>query len=258
MLSKTKLKKIAALKNKKNRDHTNLFLVEGLRLCQEALASNFNVQTLLLDPAAISSAALNNITSVAQRDNVEVLELDAIDVKQLAVTVNSQSIFCVVEKPNYPAERLNKENDSFIVIVDRGQDPGNIGTLIRSCDWFGVDAVVLSRGTVELYNPKVIRSSMGSVFHLPIFENIELQPFILTLKQQNFEISAADAAGDKNFHQTTIQFPHALIIGNENQGVAKNISNLIDYQIKIPGFGKAESLNMACAGAILISHFKIH
>ncbi|MDW7682135.1 MAG: RNA methyltransferase substrate-binding domain-containing protein, partial [bacterium] len=110
MLSKTKLKKIAALKNKKNRDYNNLFLVEGLRLCQEALASNFNVQTLLLDPAAISSAALNNITSVAQRDNVEVLELDAIDVKQLAATVNSQSIFCVVEKPNYPAERLNKEN----------------------------------------------------------------------------------------------------------------------------------------------------
>jgi TrmH family RNA methyltransferase len=253
MVSKSRLKSILSLKLKKYRDEQNLFLIEGYRLCQEALLSDFSVETLLICDDLLSPQKLKEIVQLARYKQIEVIEIQPSEVKRLADTVNSQGIFCIVQQQRLDLEAiLNKEN-KIIVIIDEGQDPGNMGTIIRTCDWFGVDAVLLSEGTVELYNPKVIRSTMGSIFHLPIVEDVDLKVVLPRLKQPGFHIFAADANGDHQYNQVDYLMPIALVIGNENRGIKNDLFNYVDKTIKIPSYGKAESLNMATAAAIIIS-----
>lgn len=253
MLSKTHLKKIAALKKKKIRNQENLFLVEGYRLCYEAIQSAFIVETLLIHPTRISPQNLNKIRHLADTRKIEVLEINESEVKQLAETVHSQGIFCIVQQKHFSVDFVIKKKNKAIVIIDSGQDPGNLGTIIRTCDWFGIDAVFLSGGTVELYNEKVVRASMGSIFHLPIIENINLATLLHRLRQLGYPIFAADVHGEYLYHQINYQPPLALILGNENKGIDERLDQYLDKTIKIPAYGKAESLNIALAGAIIIS-----
>lgn len=253
MISKSRLKNILSLKHKKFRSEQKLFLIEGYRLCQEALQSDFTVETLLISPDNLSPQKFDEIIQIARNKTTEVVEIQTPEINRLAETGNSQGIFCIIkQKQDYLESILNKEN-KFIVIIDEGQDPGNVGTTIRTCDWFGIDAVFLSKGSVELFNPKVMRSTMGSIFHLPIVEHINLELILPRLKQLDFHLYASDVYGDHNYHQIDYQKPVALIIGNENRGVNKDLFSYFDKTIKIPSYGKAESLNMAVASAIIIS-----
>ena len=257
MLSKTRLKKITALKNKKTRDKQNLFLIEGFRLCEEAIQSDFEVHNLFVNQEAVPSANYEKLIQQASQNGIKITEIDNADVKQLADTVNSQGIFAIIEQRSLPFELWLSESIQFLVIIDAGQDPGNIGTIIRTCDWFGIDAVVLSKGSVDLYNPKLIRSTMGSIFHLPVFENVDLTTTLPLLKEKGFTVYGADVQGNTYFHQVSYKPPLAVIMGNENKGIDSKIFQHIDYSIKIPSYGKAESLNLALAGAVIISRIVI-
>jgi len=253
MISKTRLKNICALKQKKNRDQKQLFLVEGARLCFEALHSNFIVETLLICNETGAASYREKILDLAHQKNVEIIEIEPSEVARLAETVHSQGIFGIVKQYRYHLETVLSENSGSIVIIDGGQDPGNVGTIIRTCDWFNIAAVLMSQGSVELFNPKVIRSTMGSIFHLPILENIELHDVLPRLKKLDYQIYAADVRGDFFFHEIEYKFPAALLIGNENRGIDKKLLEHIDKTVAIPSFGKAESLNMATAAAIIMS-----
>ena len=257
MLSKTRLKKITALKNKKTRDKQNLFLIEGFRLCEEAIQSDFQVHNLFVNPEAVSSANYEKLIQQASQKGIKITEIDNADVKQLADTFHSQGIFAIIEQRSLPFESWLSESIQFLVIIDAGQDPGNIGTIIRTCDWFGIDAVVLSKGSVDLYNPKLIRSTMGSIFHLPVFENVDLTTTLPLLKKKGFTVYGADVQGNVYFHQVSYKPPLAVILGNENKGIDRKLFQHIDYAIKIPSYGKAESLNLALAGAVIISRIVI-
>lgn len=253
MIAKSRLKNILSLKQKKYRDEQKLFLIEGYRLCQEALQSGFTIETLLINHDFLSPQKLNKIVSLARHKQIEVIEIQQSVVKRLADTVNSQGIFCIVKQKRFDLEAiLNKEN-KIIVIIDEGQDPGNVGTIVRACDWFGIDAVFLSEGTVELYNPKVMRSTMGSIFHLPVAEAVDLKVVLPRLKQLGYHIFGSDANGDYHYNQVDYRMPLALVIGNENRGIKNDLFNYFDKTIKIPSYGNAESLNMALAAAIIIS-----
>ena len=253
MISKSRLKNILALRSKKFRGEQNLFLIEGYRLCQEALQSDFRVETLLIYSDSLSPQNLNEITKLAQYKQVEILEIQQSEVKRLAETVNPQGIFCIIQQKKIgPDAVLNKDNQ-VIVIIGEGQDPGNVGTIIRTCDWFGIAAIFLSKGTVELYNPKVIRSTMGSIFHLQIVEHSELDNLLPRLSQTGYHIFGTDVNGQYNYNQTNYPRPLALVIGNENKGINDNLFKYFDKTIKIPSYGKAESLNMAVAASIIIS-----
>jgi len=256
MLSKSHFKKITALKTKKFRDQKQQFLVEGLRNCYEAIQSDFVVETLLIQHH-VNSDKIAELIECARENKVEIIEISEADIRALAGTVHSQGVFCVVQQKQYSLESINKKDSKFIVIIDSGQDPGNLGTIIRTCDWFGVDTVILSKGTVELYNPKVVRSTMGSIFHLPVIENVDLSHFLLSIKQMDFGIFAADVEGQSPYFQTDYKEPVALILGNENKGIEKKHLPLVNKTINIPSFGKAESLNIASAGAVLISYIRL-
>lgn len=253
MIAKSRLKNMLALRYKKFRDEQNLFLIEGYRLCQEALQSDFKVETLLIHSDSLSPQNLNEITKLAQYQQVEILEIQQSEVKRLAETVNSQGVFCIVQQKKIELDTVLNKDNQLIVIISEGQDPGNVGTIIRTCDWFGITAIFLSKGTVELYNPKVIRSTMGSIFHLQIVEQVELDNLLPRLSQMGYHIFGTDVNGQYNYNQTNYPRPLALVIGNENKGINNNLFKYFDKTIKIPSYGKAESLNMAIATSIIIS-----
>ena len=256
MLSNNKTKKITALKNKKSRDRYQQFIVEGFRQCEEAILSEFPVESLLINSAKLASDKFDQIVAEARQKQIKIIEIDENDVKLLSDTIHSQGIFCLVGKKTFSFEKIIKSKSGFIVLVDSGQDPGNLGTIIRTCDWFGVDALFLSENNVDLYNPKVVRSTMGSIFHLPIFENIDLESFLHQLNEQGYKIYTADVNGNQFYHEIDFKAPLALILGNENRGIDLNAAEQVTHSIKIPAYGKAESLNIAMAGAVLISHIK--
>jgi TrmH family RNA methyltransferase len=253
MISKNRIKDIRALKQKKLRDQKKMFLIEGVRLCLEALQADFIVETILVSDENISSPQSKQILDLAHQKNVEIIEIEKAEVAKLAETVHSQGIFGIVEQRPYSLDKVLNKSNRLILIIDSGQDPGNVGTIIRTCDWFKIDAVLMSSGSVELFNPKVVRSTMGSIFHLPICENVELHEALPRLKQLNYQIYAADVRGAFFFHEIEYQFPAALIIGNENRGLDSRLFAHIDKTVAIPSFGKAESLNMATAAAIIMS-----
>jgi len=253
MLSKTRLNSILSLKRKKYRDAFRKFLIEGYHLCYEALQSRFRVETLLIAPELLAEEKASTLIQLAHRKSAEVIEITSSDVQRLADTVNSQGIFAIVLQSHATTEIFANAKCELGIAIDAGQDPGNLGTVIRTCDWFGVSAVILGKGSVELYNPKVVRSTMGSIFHLPILEQVELSYWLPEMKNLGYSIYGADVNGPELYHQ--IQYPRPLIvvIGNENRGIGPPVRRHIDKFVKIPCYGKAESLNMAVAAALIIS-----
>ena len=136
--------------------------------------------------------------------------------------------------------------------LDNISDPGNVGTILRTCAWFGIKAVLLSKDCAELYNPKVLRSSMGGVFNLNIFENVDLQIEIQSLKSLNYKIYLADMNGT-DYRNVNFEKKTAIIFSSEAFGPTKEIANLSDIKITIPPKGNIESLNVSAAAAIILS-----
>lgn len=254
MISKNRLKTIAALQKKKIRAQEGKFLIEGIRMCREALLSDFEIESFLVRTDLSAQTDVEELQNLAVKRRVEIIEISAKDADILSETVHSQGVFCIVKQKETSIDQLVWEDFTVVVIIDAGQDPGNVGTIIRTCDWFGVDAVFLCSGTAELYNPKVIRSTMGSVFHVQVIQNIDQALLLADLKNRGYSLYGADANGEIAVNRVNYSFPLALIVGNENRGLSPAIQNLLDKTVFIPGKGSAESLNMAAATAIIISH----
>ena len=144
-----------------------------------------------------------------------------------------------------------QKSKSTIIALDRISDPGNLGTIIRICDWFNVDALLIGSGSVELYNPKVIRSTVGSIFHFPILENVDLSLSLKKLK--NYKIISADLNGTSSIDKYNFSEKICIIIGSEAHGISSNLKNLITDSVSIPKFGKVESLNAAVALSIFLT-----
>jgi len=257
MISKNRLKAIAALKQKKFRHQEQVFLVEGLRMCQEALCSDFSIAELIVRSDMSLLAEVQALIARAKDHASIVTEISSKDAESLAETIHNQGIFCIVHLKEVSFEMAPWSRAKLAVLLDAGQDPGNVGTIIRTCDWFGADIVVLGQGAVELYNPKVVRATMGSIFHVPILQNVNLPEALPRLKEMGFTFYGADVHGTFQMNQVQYQYPAGLVIGNENAGIDPAILSQLDYTVAIPRKGRAESLNMAAAAAILISHMAI-
>lgn len=141
--------------------------------------------------------------------------------------------------------------DPLLVYLENISDPGNLGTILRTCDWFGIQNIFLSKDTSEIFNPKVIRSSMGSVFHIKICEDVALEE-IAVLKKSGYEFLCGDLDGE-NIYDLKKDKQTLLFLANESNGPSNQLISIIDKKITIPGKGKAESLNVASASAIIIA-----
>jgi TrmH family RNA methyltransferase len=250
MLSKSELKYYSSLLKKKFREEENKFIAEGKRLVEEGLDSNFNCELIC-------------ITNQFRETNKELLEklksynirlelLTERDLQKLCDTKTPQGIVAIFQKPKRQIENTSINDSPIIVALDQIRDPGNLGTIIRTCDWFGIKTIVLSESCVEYFSPKVVRSSMGSIFHLDVIENVSLPEWLADHKK-NYNLLLADLNGnDIKSHQ--INKRSIIIFSNEAHGPASNLETIVDEKVTIKGKGKAESLNVASAAAIIISY----
>lgn len=251
-LSKEKLKQISKLRLEKERKIEGRFLIEGVHLCQEALLSDWEVEIVLFSSELAESAGVQKLVEEFSRRRKEVFKVKKKESEKLADTKTPQGIVAVVRKKKFALSKDFLKETSLLLCLDNIRDPGNLGTIIRTADAAGVDGVLLSNGCVELYNPKVIRSTMGSVFHLPVIENLDFSEVISDVKKEGFKIIISEVHEGKDY--TKVNYPEkiCLIIGSETSGISERILNLADEMVRIPVFGKAESLNASVAAGILL------
>lgn len=172
--------------------------------------------------------------------------------KAVSDTMTPQGILCVVRQPVYDAgELLDKARPCFLLLEDI-QDPGNLGTIMRTAEAAGVDAVIMSRGCVDIFNPKVIRSTMGAVYRVPFLYEDNLEQFVQRLKERSIEVYAAHLQDSVDYDSISYQNGCAFLIGNEGNGLSEALSSAATGYIKIPMKGKVESLNAAVAASVLV------
>jgi TrmH family RNA methyltransferase len=252
MLSKEKLKEITKLKTKKGRKTQGRFLIEGMRLCEEMANSNWETESVLFTSSFKNSSNGKKLLQKFERGNVKTIPVKPEEIKKLSDTVTPQGIIAVIKIKEFSLNELWSEASNIILALDAIRDPGNVGTLIRTAAAFGIDGVILSSDTVELYNPKVVRSTMGSIFHLPIYDEVDLEKTIPQLKKRNFKIYGTDVREGKDLEELDCSGKICLVIGSEAEGLNKSLLDLSDEIIRIPIFGRAESLNASVAGGILL------
>lgn len=238
------------LKIKKYRQENKQFVIEGIRSVEEAVASGAHVQYCLCSEN-LSGDRIESLQRTAQKKGIKIYMTVGDLIEEICDTETPQGIVAVVDRISYSLEQLTADSD-FLVITDRIQDPGNLGTIIRTADAAGAGGVVLSEGTVDPYSPKVLRSTMGSVFHIPVVSVPDICDAIDTMKERGFSIYASSLEGSSPYYSEEYNGKVVIVIGNEASGVERSILLKADRLIKIPMPGGAESLNAAVAGGILM------
>jgi TrmH family RNA methyltransferase len=243
-LTKNEIKFLKSLQTKREREESKLFIVEGEKMVSELFTqTKFEIKIIYFTEDYDVNLIPNSVNSqqVANKD------LDRITSFKKA-----NKVFAVVKQQQNTT--IDYSEDNLILVLDDVNDPGNLGTIIRTADWFGITQIIASEKTVELYNSKVIQSSMGAVYRMNYMVT-NLVHEIKNLKQNNFQVSGAIIKGD-NIYKTKLPAKTALIMGSESHGIGEELLKLIDLEISIPNFGQTESLNVAMATGILLSEYK--
>lgn len=238
---KKDLKLVKSLHQKKFRKEHGLFLIEGKKPVEEALQSNFKLHSLYSCDAAFLEKFKQGIL------------VNSKDMAQISALNTPSDYLAVLHVPENNIDQMKSSNQ---ILLDGISDPGNMGTILRTADWFGFDEIICSEDTVELYNPKVVQSTMGSLFRVKV-TYVDLASYIENLREKGFTVAGADLDGVNAFDYS---FPEktALVIGSESHGIRPQIESLLTQKVHIPGAGKAESLNAGIAAGILLScWFKI-
>ena len=259
-------KEAMSLKEKKYRDRLGLYLIEGWNLLEEAVKCRVEISEVFLSPDALGHEKSVGIESVfnLQRDGAEnkgdyasrkteTYLLTSELFKRLSDTETSQGIIAVVKKPKDSLDLLSKDDThSSFICLDRLQDPGNIGTILRTADAAGYSLAVIMKGTADIYSPKVVRAATGSLFRMPVvfMDDAEsLKSFTLTAGKK---IVATAMNGEKAYYEEDLSKDICLVIGNEGNGISDEILDLAEIKIRIPMEGTIESLNASVAAGILM------
>ena len=246
-LSNPRVKRWAALAQRKGRDREGRFIVEGVHLVEEALKSGARVETVVYSAARGLPKELEGLAG----SSVELVAAGEAVLARCTDMVTPQGVFAVVEKPAYTAADILERHRSLVIAVDGVQDPGNLGTIIRSADAAGASGILLGRGTVDLYNPKTVRSTMGSLFHLPIAE-CELGEALRLARAAGVQVAAAAPRDAVSCYEADFTRDTWIVVGNEARGVSEEALREAAMRIRIPMPGRAESLNVAMAATVLL------
>jgi len=241
MLSKNQVKLIQKLHQKKYRNELNLFIVEGKKSINEFLQAGYNPQLLIATEAFTTNVPQHLITPVSKDE-----------LRKVSALQNPDEGLAVFEQPKHKGIL----QEGVIVALDNVQDPGNLGTIIRLCDWFGVETLLCNTQTVDCYNPKVVQASMGSLTRVAV-HYLDLAAFLTTTA---LPVYTMDLEGE-NLYTATFPKDCILILGNEANGISAEVRALSNEVITIPRFSKhqrTESLNVAMAGAIILSEVMGH
>ena len=242
------VKAAAELKQKKYRTQNGLYLAEGLRTAEEAVAYKA-VETLFYVATddertmrLLEDAAAQNIKLVCVSENV---------MKKIADTETPQGIIAVCKMRQPKLENL-LASGKMLLVLDRVGDPGNIGTMLRTADAAGIGGLVLLKGCADIYAPKTVRSSMGSLFHIPVLSGVSEQEFVSAAKKAGYDLLVTCLDGADNLYKADLSGRIAFVMGNEAGGVSESLLEKADKRVYIPMAGRAESLNVAMAAGIVM------
>ena len=238
MITKNQIKLIISLQQKKNRIKHQLFFAEGEKVIHELLKSTFKLVNIYCTESIFKDKYSHQIELISESDLKKI--------SALATPNNCLAIFEIPETKSFV-------DSGLIMMLDNIQDPGNLGTIIRLCDWFGINQLVCSTDTVDVYNPKVVQATMGSLTRVNIYYQ-DLEPI---LTQSKSPIYGTFMDGE-NIYKTKLPKNGIIILGNEGKGISEKIEKLVNQKIAIPRFGniqETESLNVANAAAIILSEF---
>ena len=240
-------KETKKLKERKGRNKSSKYLIEGFRLIEEAFKASLNIEYIFVSDKC-EEFKLKEYLGRYLTDNIKLYGLKDNLLKELCATEEPQGVVAVAKMNN-----IDLINDgSFYILCDKVQDPGNLGTIIRTAHAAGVDGVILTKGTVDIYNVKTIRSTMGSMFHIPIILEDDNLTITKSLIDKGFSLLATSLEGENNFFEEDLRGNIIISVGNEGNGVSDEVYSLSDKKVKIPMPGGAESLNVAIATSIVI------
>lgn len=242
MLSKNDVKDIQSLCHKKHRDEAQLFVAEGPKLAEELLKSNFEIVSVYALKDWINEN--NNISSSA-------IEISEVELRKISSLQTPNKVLVIARQKELVKEPVLK--DTITLVLDGIQDPGNLGTIIRIADWFGVKQIVASNDTVEVYNPKVVQSTMGSICRVDLWYK-ELDEWMTTIDTPVY----GALLNGQSIYKAQKTREAVLVIGNESKGIRASIGDRVKYPVTIPRIGEAESLNAAVATGIILSHLIEH
>ncbi len=245
------IKNIKSLYNRKGRWSNQLFIIEGIKIIEEAICNDIDIEYILFTDKLLYTED-GEVFLQSIKDRYKVAHINESLFNEISDTENPQGIIAVA-KFNIPilSEVLKKDKLSLI-FLDGVQDPGNMGTIIRSCDAFNLDGIILGKGSVDPYNPKVVRATMGSIFRVPLYLSEDPLSTLSTLSDYGLNILSTSLDGSEPIYNIDYNESFVLVIGNESRGVEESILKQSDKLIKIPMPGSAESLNVGVAASIIM------
>ena len=247
----TIIKHIIKLKEKKYRTEYNEFIIEGAKIIKEAIEENANIKNIIISEEAINNELVKKqLKTVIETQNYTLVSNSIF--KLLSEVEKPQGVLAIIEKNAYN-NKIDYTQD-LILILDNIQDPGNLGTIIRTADSVGLTQILISKGTVDAYNPKVIRSTMGAIFRVNILESASLKNEIENIKKNKFKVVITSLQTEKSIYDIKLN-KVAIVIGNEANGVSKEIKELADINAIIPMKGKTESLNASVATGVILYEY---
>lgn len=244
------IKNIKKLKERKYRDLNNEYIIEGIKIIKEAINEKANIKKIIVCEECLANNLLDDklLYEIAKYDCIYVT-------KKIFETItdvsNPQGILAIVEKNN--KREINYKED-IIIALDGIQDPGNLGTILRTIDSANLTQIIVSKDTVDAYNQKVVRSTMGAIFRINIVEVENLKETLKNIKKHKYKIMCTDLSANKNIYEADYN-KKVLVIGNEANGVTQEVLELADEKIIIPMLGKTESLNASVATSIIIYEY---
>ena len=243
------IKHIKKLKEKKYREEYGEFLVEGIKMIEEAILENAKIKSIIIcDDCKTAGNIPNDLM-------YEIAKLNCIYVAEkvfnsITEVINPQGIMAIIEKPSNKENEIDFKQENFL-ILDNIQDPGNMGTILRTADSLNLNQIIVSKGSADIYNPKVVRSTMGAIFRIKVIEVENLSKVIKEMKKHKINVYATDLKTDKSIYDVDYK-KSAIVIGNEANGVSSAVLDEATEKIKIPMIGKTESLNAAVATSIIL------
>jgi TrmH family RNA methyltransferase len=244
MLSKSQISLLQSLQHKKFRKEHGVFLVEGLKSVTEFINSAYQIETIYYTPAIAPK-----LLKLSQKINS--LEISLTILEKISSLKTPADVIAVVKIPKWPVLDHTTLKKKFSLVLDGIQDPGNMGTIIRTADWFGIDQIICSEDSVEVYNPKVVQATMGSLSRI----NVHYTDLSAVLSAIDLPVYGALLDGE-NIYNNNFGTEGLIVMGNEGNGLRPEIKALVTKAITIPRTGNAESLNVAIATAIFCSEVK--
>lgn len=245
------IKNIKKLKDKKFREQEHKYIIEGIKLIEEAIKELAKINTVVVCEDCVKNEEIDSklLYEVAKYNCIYVSER----IFSLITDVkNPQGILAVIEKEE-EIDSIDYSED-LIVILDKVQDPGNLGTILRTVDSIGLKQIIVAEGSGDIFNPKVVRSTMGAIFRVKVKISQDIQKTIAEIKKHKFKVVSTSLATDKSIYDVKYE-KSAIIIGNEANGVSKELQDASDELVKIPMLGNTESLNASVATGIVLYEY---